>query len=908
MARAGSDEDVYKSCYEVMMPIPIPSPEEDDAKLAAPSPIEEQRTPPTPALRRGLDHEATGRAPLRSSPVSTMVSGEEVPSLYQEPESTYEVSMYLAEGQYDTPRHQPPVPSPRSQDVAASVYQNVQTPKSPRVLPFRARANVMALPEQPALPVRGRVALRPRGRRQEKRVSPLPVQDDENKGEMNKEVTETLASKASYQPMIRDIKEENPTPMFPNFKKTGSIDFDARIYRCNESPLENSGKQTLVAAEENFACAIVNHEGGYLKLRRAQATLFIPPHAILGDPEPVVLYVMSKTSQVGYQPLSSSLDPGQFLVSPIMFVGKPGSKYCSMDIVLSFPMEWSPTQEVTFDLLTVKTFDSQGTCPPKDNARWRILAHGYDYFFTVYGERGVLMVSQSAFYVVRATVAGSVATNQMTLCPETKRISGERLRIILTGKTFSDIRRAKLHVVFSRDDDNETERVIQAEDQEGYRKLDLVRTISIQPLSGQPVWVSLSHLTNPAWRLQTSPTAKFSTQELLDYADRYPPSVTFALGEIGNEYVMDSFVQCVVVAHQGAMPNHQAEDVVSYVQLVGDVTIMQRKSGQFLSMSLGRASGKKLPVLSVQPSPCSTLVSAQSKPNMTTPIIQLPSHLPLIAGPESPRVSNTSSCPSHSPPPVPSSQDHNAMTWSTSYSYDDAVKCNARFDGILIPYQFMGKMCLYLQDARAEARGRGWKSVALKIGLSEEQLQNLTKRYAFQSPLAMLHLFFGASQTIWGVSAHDTARGHLARLLSISQDIQRDDLLRELQRELTNIDRLEDRQSMFLFDALPFESKTGKGALSGSNRHSLSDTDVKSVTSEKRSTGTIRSHLSDMFSWFRSKSHNVAGKKAEDVYLEPVAVSNFRIFDDAYMYDVPKATGCEEMKREKKTKKLNQYM
>ena len=77
---------------------------------------------------------------------------------------------------------------------------------------------------------------------------------------------------------------------------------------------------------------------------------------------------------------------------------------------------------------------------------------------------------------------------------------------------------------------------------------------------------------------------KFTHDDLFNYADQYPPSVTFALSNPTTDLMStEAFVQCMVVVHEGATANYQDAGVSSFVHLVGDVTVA--KSGQFQSVS-----------------------------------------------------------------------------------------------------------------------------------------------------------------------------------------------------------------------------------------------------------------------------------------------------------------------------------
>lgn len=874
MARSGRDEEVFFSacltptdCYVTMAPICGTFESAEDHTPAKNA--EERAARPIPARRRRISHPNRHLSDRRSRVLSPTCEPVTI-----QINSTYDNLDIAPQPQYETPRLK--LPEPR-RDVESQYENVVMRPQrqSPRVQPRASHAVLTQhVNPQPALPLRSKVR---------ESYSPQPSTEKRFSRNINPDIQQQLEKAVlrrrdpvSQSPPSPKIITPQPVqkfasfdPVFPGFKKTGSIDFDARIYRCNELARENIGKQTLITGEENFACAYVNHLGGYLKLMRSQATLFIPPHAILGDPEPVVLYFMSKTNQVGYSPLVSCLQPDQFLVSPIIYIGKPGFKYSTVDVVLSFPIDESHNTASFFSVLSVKTFDA-AFCP--ESAKWRILAPGHDYFFSVCGGRGILMVSQSAFYVIRATKAAPEYQNMAIPRDTSKR----KIRVALFGRSLPESNRAKLHVVFCKDCDKEVERVIESEKQDSFRKLDHVRALSIQTSSGQPIWVSFCQLKNTSWILQTSSTAKFMHDDLFNYADQYPPSVTFALSNPTTDLMStEAFVQCMVVVHEGATANYQDADVSSFVHLVGDVTVA--KSGQFQSQSLGRASGRRLPALTLPPSTGEPLGPHPSSASGHPPI--------------SPRSSQTpSDCPSASPPPVP--VDRMSVLLLNSYELDTT---KGRFEENYVSYQTLAELCLLLQAAKTESSKRDWMTFANKIGLSMQQVDRMSDRYTFQSPLSIIHLFFGtcpaATSCCSSTSPREKARGVLARLLSVFQEMKRDDLTRVVRRELTRIDQEVDRYSKFLFEGGQFEIRTNVGGAANAKRrhprHSFTDGDVTMVASSGE---TTKGRLNDIVNWFKNKSSDVfklAGSSkettVEDIYEVPPA--NFSVFDDQNTYE-----------------------
>ncbi|XP_041472888.1 uncharacterized protein LOC121422118 [Lytechinus variegatus] len=907
MARSGHEEEVFFSaclspsdCYVTMAPISGTSESSENHTPATEKSEERPAIRPLPAQRRRrISHpnrHISSRFSRVMSPTRELVSDRV--------ESTYDNLDLLTEpkpqpqSQYESPPLR--IPDPRR--AVESQYENVvlRPPRlSPR-LPPRASHAVLTqhVTPQPALPIRTQV----------KELHKLQPQKDRR---YSKNVSSDIQQQLEGVVMRRkDPISRNPQgprkitahashlfasdPVFPGFKKTGAIDFDARIYRCNEISRENIGKQSLVMGEENFACAYVNHLGGYLKLMRLQATLFIPPHAILGDPEPVVLYFMAKTNQVGYSPLVGCLQPDQFLVSPIMYIGKPGFKYSTVDVVLSFPMDESHSTASFFSVLTVKSFD---TAFSSENSKWRILAPGHDYFFTVCGGRGVLMVSQSAFYVIRATKAAPEYQNLAIPRDTSKR----KIRVALFGRSLPESNRAKLHVVFCKDCDQEVERVIESEKRDSFRKLDHVRALSIQTSSGQPIWVSFCQLKNTSWILQTSSTAKFTPDELFNYADPYPPSVTFALSNpTTNLMSADAFVQCMVVVHEGSSANYQDADVTTFVQLVGDVTVA--KSGQFQSQSLGRASAKRLPMLTVP----QTVVTPPSSDGSGQTSIS--SHSSQIS----------SDCTSVSPQPVPDVDRKSVVLLNSYDAQSDTSK--ARFEDIYVSYKALAELCLMLQASMTGSSEKDWMTFATKIGLSMEQVDRMSDRYNFQSPLSIIHLFFGtcpaATSCCPSTSPREKARALLVRLISVFQEMKRDDLTHVVRRELTRIDQEIDRYSKFLFEGGQFEIRTNVGGAVTTNRtrprHSFSDGDVTVLTPSAES---FKGRLNDIVCWFKSKSSDVfkftgSSKETTAEQIYEVPRSNFSVFEDGNTYEalVPlKGRKNSNSDKRKEKAKQNEY-
>lgn len=124
----------------------------------------------------------------------------------------------------------------------------------------------------------------------------------------------------------------------------------------------------------------------------------------------------------------------------------------------------------------------------------------------------------------------------------------------------------------------------------------------------------------------------------------------------------------------------------------------------FAQQSLGRASGRRLPVLALPPSTGEPLGTHPSSASGHPPISLRSSQTP-------------SDCPSASPPPVPG--DRMSMLLSNSYELDTT---KGRFEEIYVSYQTLAELCLLLQAAKTESSKRDWMTFANKIGLSMQQV------------------------------------------------------------------------------------------------------------------------------------------------------------------------------------------
>ncbi|XP_022082761.1 uncharacterized protein LOC110975015 [Acanthaster planci] len=499
--------------------------------------------------------------------------------------------------------------------------------------------------------------------------------------------TATDRSDATVRPSDGDLgvtkHSQFPQPGKARYQLTGYLEkvhtadpvLDRILRRCQTAMEHHAGPASegrLIFTADPFACGMFDHSGGYLPLPNYKTTLYITPHAIVGDnPEPIFIYVHP-------DPPTELLDleKGEEPISSTLVCGKTGLKFSS-DVVLSFPVQpLDPSSGSRYHVIV-----SEQAPSPSERPKHQVLDKILDCFFSVEDNRCTLMVNQLGSF----TVISQPPRKTDALKGQLRNQASEEFvsfRVGVFGRQLPGTGSAQIRVIIWKDSDEETQRIVDEENRDRFRKLDRVRAFTISQYR-KAVWVTASHVI-PGWTLLAKDKERFSVDRLLSQHRKNGclPSCTFALYREGGSGSAQTprVVSCTIeISQDGGYGDEPEEDESETVQFVAVVD--EESEAPVI-----------LPKVPPTPDGC---------------------HVPPVV-----------------PPRAPITQKAVVVT-----AFNLLPKPPAG-----LRHKILGQLSLHLEVSTIS--GRGWKLLAQKMGLSAPQICCLRERYLCPGE-ALLNWYLG---------------------------------------------------------------------------------------------------------------------------------------------------------------------
>ncbi|XP_038077090.1 uncharacterized protein LOC119744916 [Patiria miniata] len=426
----------------------------------------------------------------------------------------------------------------------------------------------------------------------------------------------------------------------------------------------------IIFTTDRFACGMFDHRGGFLPLPNHKITLYVTPHAIVGDnPEPIFIFIHP-------DPPTALLDleTGVKPISPTVVCGKTGLKFSS-DVVLSFPVKTQDTSAAARHQIIVSEQTS-----PSEKPKQQVMDKILDCFFSVDDNRCTMMVNQLGSFTVvsQAPIKTEEFRGRYASQPSDEFLN---YRVGVFGRQLAGTGSAQIRVIFWKDSDAETQRIVAEEGRDRFRKLDRVRMAVISKYR-RAVWVTASHVI-PGWTMLTKDKERLSVERFISQhrKDGCLPSCTFALyRDTGGSASAQTprVASCTIeVSQDGGYADEVEEDESETVQFVA-------------------------------------VVDEES----TAPVI--PTRLPSLPGSQmSPTV----------PQRVPLNQKASIVTFTPLLKPPAGLR-----------HKILGELSLHLEVSVIS--GRGWKLLAQKMGLSAPHICCLRERYLCPGQ-ALLNWYLG---------------------------------------------------------------------------------------------------------------------------------------------------------------------
>ncbi|XP_071809252.1 uncharacterized protein [Asterias amurensis] len=343
--------------------------------------------------------------------------------------------------------------------------------------------------------------------------------------------------------------------------------------QCGDT-MERYAKQVadgrLIFTSDRFACGMFDHHGGYLPLPAHKVSLYVTPHAIVGDEqEPIFVYVLPESTQE-----ILVFENGEEVISSTIVCGKTGHKFSS-DVVLSFPVSTHGPDNSVDQQVIIWEYGMSTDDKPKQQVMDNIL----DCFYSIQDNRCTLMVNQLANFTV-ISKAERRAEGSRSYYPNPSSDESVSLRIGVFGRQIAGTGSAQIRVIFWKDSDLETKRIMCEEQRDGFSKLDRVRVMVINRYR-KAVGVAVINVI-PGWNLLSKDKENFTVEHILSQNRKggHFPSCTFALYRVGGPGATNTphVAACTIEVSQdgGDEDDGNEGDTIQLVAIVEGVATNQQ--------------------------------------------------------------------------------------------------------------------------------------------------------------------------------------------------------------------------------------------------------------------------------------------------------------------------------------------
>ncbi|XP_033645943.1 uncharacterized protein LOC117305231 isoform X2 [Asterias rubens] len=488
--------------------------------------------------------------------------------------------------------------------------------------------------------------------------------------------------------------------------------------QCGDT-MERYAKQVangrLIFTSDRFACGMFDHRGGYLPLPAHKVSLYVTPHAIVGDEqEPIFVYVLPESTQE-----ILVFENGEEVISSTIVCGRTGHKFSS-DVVLSFPVSTHGQDNSVDQQVIIWEYGMSTDDKPKQQVMDNIL----DCFYSIQDNRCTLMVNQLAHFTV-ISKAERRAEGSRSHYPNPSSDESVSLRVGVFGRQIAGTGSAQIRVIFWKDSDLETKRIMCEEQRDGFSKLDRVRVMVINRYR-KAVWVTVINVI-PGWNLLSKDKENFTVEHILSQNRKggHFPSCTFALYRVGGPGATNTphVAACTIeVSQDGGDEDDENEgDTIQLVAIVEGVATNQQAVCDPDKPSVPPRTQLKdsgaLPGLQDEPSPGKGL-KAPIRSFPVTPIVKPPACL---------------------------------------------------------RYKILGELALHLEVS--DISGRCWKLLAKNMGLSAPNICCLSERYLCPGE-ALINWYLGQQVAIVA------PREALRRLLDLFREMKWPELQSIMVKEL----------------------------------------------------------------------------------------------------------------------------